>query len=320
VVPSASLFAKLFQQAFALARKHFYREVEDIGSNSFWGTIGDHVTVKDKIPLPLSNTEVARQMRTAVFLVILSSALSDYVFQPSYALDVDESPDFLHKIAAKDPPLGTHLRSVLLRAQSETERTSEAERRTEMALQAVMDCLDGMLSEEDEGPLRNELGRICKGASALWQGIQALDQTIVAVMELEDIPDQRDWKILDFGGRAAKDATTTTSSGSRDQQSGDTLAARGGGGGGGEGKGKATAGPAPVAERVIWPSLVIGGSPDRIVMAGYALSDGQIRAARTEKTMSPHRDNRSRRRTGSMEKHGGGPKFGLSLRHRSGRA
>lgn len=246
-------------------------------------------------------------MRTAAFLAILSSELSTFVFQPSYALEFDEIADFLHGVASRNPALEAHLRSVLLRAQPETERKSEAEQRANVAAQEVIRYLKGMLNEQDEGQLYSELGTLCSQASKLWQTIQTLDRSFITVMKLDGIPDPRSWKILDFSEGPAQEAS------SRDQQSRDTSSTRGG-------KAKAAADPVPVAERVIWPSLIIGGPTDEIVAAGYALSDSQMSAARAEKTKSPHRDTRSRQRARSIAEHAGGSRFGSSFQRRDGRA
>lgn len=263
--------------------------------------------MEDKIPLPLNNSEAALQMRTAAFLAILSSELSTFVFQPSYALDLDESADFLYRAASKNPRIEAHLRSVLLRTQPETERKSEAEQRANLAAQAVVSCLRGMLNEQDEGQLRSEIGKVCNHASKIWQTIQILDRMIIPIMVLDGIPDSRSWEILDFSQGPAQEGRP------RDQQSRDSSST-------GRGEAGATADPVPAAERVIWPSLVIGGPTDEMVAVGYALSDSQMSAARTEKTRTPHRDNRSRRRAGSVVERGAGSRFASSLQRRDGRA
>ncbi|KAK0624242.1 hypothetical protein B0T14DRAFT_517723 [Immersiella caudata] len=302
----APAFTKLFHQAFSLARKYVGKEVENIADNPLWGTFGGHPAVDDnKIPLPLNNSKAAQQMRTAAFIVILSTALMDCVFHPSYALYEEESSEFLVRIASKNSALEAHLRSVLLKAQPETQRKTEGERRARLAAAVVMEHLEGMFGEQDEKRLGSELEVLCNRASSVWQEVQTLDRMFTAVLTVDGIPNPRDWKILDFGEKPQQEASSKDQSDSNSSTRGD--------------KTKGPAGPDSVVERVIWPSLVMAGLTDEMAVAGFALSDRQVSAARAEKNKSPHRDTRFKQRNSFSASQAGGSRFGGPLRFGNGR-
>jgi len=275
-----------------------------------WGKFGDHWAVIDKFPLPLDNTPTATHMRVAVFLAILSSTLERYVFLPTYILEnVDELSQFLHSLAGRDQKLEAHLRSVLLRAQSETEQNIEARACAKQASDDVIVSIEGLFSEQEQAKLCSDIQMFCSQASDEWQIMQTLDRLVTPISDLYRLPTLQHWKILSgFGESAPQEA------GSQEQQSGSEAAARGP-------KRKGTgADPIASAERVVWPSLGIAGPTNEIVMFGYALSDSQLRTAKAEKAKNIHRDARSRQRGAPSTEHAGSARFGAVFRRGSGRS
>lgn len=248
-------------------------------------------------------------MRMAAFLAILSTAITDFIFQPTYALEVGQTPLFLHKIATREPTLERYLRSVLLKAQPETERKLVAKERVNLASDDVMSYLEGIFPQEEQERLSSDVQRFCSRASDVWQNIQILDRMFIAVLDFDKLPPPHEWKIVDFGEQSSQEADSI-----REQQPDGTSSSRGA-------RAKAAIADAvPAPERVVWPSLLIPGPIDEIAMIGYAISDSQVKAARAEKIRNPHRDDRRRQRARSMVEHASGGRLGAPLRRGSGRS
>ncbi|KAK0620211.1 hypothetical protein B0T14DRAFT_496789 [Immersiella caudata] len=257
-----SRFESLFQQAFELAKKSL--DV-DLGAESArWNGLRHHKAVKDKICFPSTDTPIAKMMRTAAFLAVLSSELSEHIFLSTYILEeAGELQGFLTSLAEREPELESHLRSVLLKAHLDEDKQSMAGSRTETAVKNVFECVEGLfLHRPQRESFRSDLEAICKQACDLWQYIQTLDDSITPNDGLFMLK----LKILDFSSppQLARNSKAPPNGGTSTQGPKTKLS---------------TNDPQLVPERVVWPSLV---TEEASLTHGYALSEDQVKKGKDE--------------------------------------
>jgi len=226
-------------------------------------------------------------MRTAAFLAVLSSELSDHIFLSTYILEnAGEFQRFLTSLAEREPELESHLRSVLLKAHLGKDRQSKADRCIETAVKNVFECVQGLFPHEPKrGSFRSDLESICKQACTFWQYIQTLDDSITPNYSLFT----PEFKILDFPSPPPQSARNPKA-----PPNGSTPA-----------QGQKTKlpinDPKLVPERVVWPSLV---TEEASLTHGYALSEDQVKKGKdeekTEMARSSRRETRRKSRAASM--------------------
>lgn len=68
-----------------LAEKNFGVDLGAEGAR--WHSLRHHKAVKDKTCLPSTDTPIAKKMKTAAFLAVLSSELSEHIFLSTYILE-----------------------------------------------------------------------------------------------------------------------------------------------------------------------------------------------------------------------------------------
>src|SRR4051812_19373553 len=101
------------------------------------------------IPLPPVETPVSKRMRMAAFLAVLSSELSNHVFQPTYILEMSgEFSRYLSELARKNWQHESLLRSVLTSTLTAEERESAARRRVDVVVRNVLACMEGLLVDQ----------------------------------------------------------------------------------------------------------------------------------------------------------------------------
>jgi hypothetical protein len=280
-----SRFESLFQQAFELAKKNLS---VDLGAESArWNGLRHHKAVKDKICFPSTDTPIAKQMRTAAFLAVLSSELSEHIFLSTYILEeAGEFQGVLTRLADREPELESHLRSVLLKAHLDEDKQSMARSRTETAVKNVFECVEGLfLHGPERKSFRSDLEAICKQACDLWQYIQTLDDRITP----NDSLFMSKLKILDFSSPPPQSARTSKALpnvGTPTQGPKTELP---------------TNDPQLVPERVVWPSFV---TEEASLTHGYALSEDQVKKGKdgekAEMARSSRREARRKSRATSM--------------------
>lgn len=134
------------------------------------------------IPLPLSNTPVAKQMRVAAVLSAIAHELCTHIFQPTYLLrDSAGLNRALGRLAQYDPDMESHLRSVLLAASG---YALEEDGGVDVAcIKAVYESVYGLLSklvpEAKRNGFKADLRNFCNKAAKEWSFMQKLDDRIV---------------------------------------------------------------------------------------------------------------------------------------------
>jgi hypothetical protein len=175
--------------------------------------------INANIPLPWSNSQLAKQMRVAFFLSVLAGELCTHIFQPTYLI---KDTTFLDKtlvaLSVKDPDLEAHFRSVLLMVDTKLGNTDESgdEACVKIAVNNVVNKVFNrasmLVDEAKHDAFKGELRLFCKRTCVVWRTIQKLEDRFVADLGLAQASRLRKWKPLIFED---PDQTVTSSSKSR---------------------------------------------------------------------------------------------------------
>ncbi|KAK4111085.1 hypothetical protein N656DRAFT_780877 [Canariomyces notabilis] len=143
-----------------------------------------------QIPLPLSNSGEAKQMRQAAFLAVLAREMGQNIFQPTYLFsDNKELIEILEDLAEDPsrPEREAHLRSVLLAATEWVPHTSAIEaRHMQAVVQTVLNYVLGLVPKEKQSTFKSKLENLCKKACEDWKVFQRLEGRV----ELDFKPDE----------------------------------------------------------------------------------------------------------------------------------
>jgi hypothetical protein len=135
------------------------------------------------IPLPVSNSPIAKQMRVAAVLSILGQELCSYIFQPTYLLkDSTSLNETLDSLARLEPELESHLRSVLLTASvsgvDDDDPVDLACMNT--VFESVHPRLSKLVPKEKQKEFKTELQDFVNKVSKEWSFMQKLDDKVVS--------------------------------------------------------------------------------------------------------------------------------------------
>ncbi|KEY67600.1 hypothetical protein S7711_08273 [Stachybotrys chartarum IBT 7711] len=146
-----------------------------------WEALRQHLDSKGHlIPLPASNSLVAKQMRMAVGLAVLGKALQEHIFQPLYLGHSSvESTSFLQSLRQKDDSHEIYVRSILLKAHPELQKRC-GEVRATYAVQEVMRVLEEVVPTDKLQECQAEVRRISADALQTWLPLQRIKEQIVA--------------------------------------------------------------------------------------------------------------------------------------------
>lgn len=149
------------------------------------------------------NTQVAKQMRVAAALAVLSRELSSSIFQATYSIGPvggDELSTLLDKIADKTPEVECHLRSVLLAATPQSLYDENAEEWAKKAVKNLMTVMKKLFPKGGPGRdrLRDGLQEVCGQALALWRTVQRVEGRVMLDFEPEYDEGEMEPKTLVF--------------------------------------------------------------------------------------------------------------------------
>ncbi|CAK7224675.1 hypothetical protein SCUCBS95973_005598 [Sporothrix curviconia] len=196
----------IWTRLFNLVEEHFRQDLEDkvLNDASCWKNLRSAEALKGptQIPLPQSNSPVAKAMRIASVLSILSRILHKHIFRPLYLLDEDaELTKLLHSVEFEDPAREENVRSTLLATLPEIQRHG-AKTRVQQVVREVSWVVQHLLGALPYDAFCSGLANACALACTEWQKIQ------MARMKIEPYfgppYDEFDWQALplpEFEGR-----------------------------------------------------------------------------------------------------------------------
>ncbi|KAF4182975.1 hypothetical protein CNMCM7927_009352 [Aspergillus lentulus] len=147
---------------------------ETLGNRLRWDVFWrqSNLAVQHRVPLPLSNSTAAKQMRLAVILAILAREIDKYIFQPTYAIAEDtQIREALTTLAASDSEKESFCRSILLSIDPETQ-SKALHSRMQIVIRNVSSYLYELLSESHFSNFRQSLEKVVQKAAEVWQPIQ----------------------------------------------------------------------------------------------------------------------------------------------------
>ncbi|CAM1510721.1 Fc.00g010560.m01.CDS01 [Cosmosporella sp. VM-42] len=241
-------------------------------NSSNWNKIRRHESVDDIIPLPLTNSAMAKQMRIAAILAICANALSRHVFQSTYILKTsNELSNLMTELSEVGREQELFLRSVLLSVWSDKQR----ENGRIWADQAVTDVVSNVKSILPKARLEDfasSLKNIYRNACDTWLHLQQLDGKVESVMYMSE---EAGWVAL-FSALPVNKVQGQKSNGDRpaDGDSEQPVQAQ-----------PLSKGDGKDAVAIIWPAFLFRTIKDgsvRILRDGLVLQEEQIRAGRDE--------------------------------------
>ncbi|GAB1312005.1 hypothetical protein MFIFM68171_02215 [Madurella fahalii] len=297
--------SKMFSLARKLAEDYFAVDLSPgIMSNSvLWTNIKKHPAVNKNIPLPLSDTPTAKQMRAAAFLAVLAHEMRRHIFQPTYLLRDNTG---LHKILddlveAGDNEREAHLRSVILRLSECHPKAADAvaTAHIDAAMSSVSDSVLGLIPDESKNDFEANLHSFCTEACEHWRFIQRLDGKIDLDFDADEarplfppVPESTPSKSKNPPPMMVRPNGTNPSPNSKSNNAK---------------KPNTTADPQTPAETltdavVVWPSFYNASTPAmETLVQGYLLTASQVAVAKSEEKAQqptgPRRTQRMQSRT-----------------------
>jgi hypothetical protein len=242
-------------------------------SSTAWAKIRNHSRVNRIIPLPLSNTREAKQMRISAVLAILAWSLAQYIFQPTYLLQCNELSDLLAGLADDDPVRENYLRSVLLPVLPSKQKAN-GKKRIEQVVLEVYVAVSPVLPTSKHDEFRSSLESMCKQVCGQWMRLQLLDEKIEPNF---DAYDEEDWKLLNlpaFNGNDGETASTDAGAVVDDAATESAIA---------DDDRYQGVGDIENISAVLWPSfLSFRGGESELLTEGFVLNKAQVKPAYNE--------------------------------------
>ncbi|KAK3304707.1 uncharacterized protein B0T15DRAFT_251074 [Chaetomium strumarium] len=166
----------IFNAARSLADTYFGVNLpgDILADQTHWNEISAY---NSNIPLPRSNSQLAKRMRVALVLSVMGQVLCKHIFQPTYLRDSPGIDNILKVLANKEPDLESHLRAVLLKTSNKIGIPDGSV--SEAASQNVFDLLAPLVPEDKRKEFQTGLHRLCTMARKEWESIQTLEDLVV---------------------------------------------------------------------------------------------------------------------------------------------
>ncbi|WQF77016.1 hypothetical protein CDEST_02030 [Colletotrichum destructivum] len=183
-----------FKDALALFKGFLGREVDEdrMHDSRSWDRVRDHVAIQRAIPLPVSNSTDAKQMRTIAGLVIYARALSEYVFRPTYLSLGTSADDVLDALPAANAFQDSLVRAMLLKVLPEQQKTRQDDC-AERVVEEVLTAVAGWVPTDQHATFRSQLRHLTSVLCSNWQRVQRLCERVEPCFAFET-PD--DWQLM----------------------------------------------------------------------------------------------------------------------------
>jgi hypothetical protein len=268
----------MFKLVHSLIVEFFGHDLENpaFQDQTTWENLRNHDLLKRIVPLPLSNTTSAKDMRVAALIGICAEAMSRHIFQSTYLLDGSQLHELIDALQSYDWNQGSYLRSVLLRSLI-TEQKENSLKRTKRLVAEVLKLTKPLLSAKRQVLFEDALLGVCKKITEQWMQFQELEAAVEPDFELND--DAGDWKLFLSPKRAMNNNVEFS-------QDPDPK--------------KAEAKLSMMQTNfVVWPAFFISEAGElELLQPGFALSEEQMQPAKSEENaISSRRARQEARRT-----------------------
>lgn len=151
-----------------------------LANAALWDQLKKHDIVHQaRIPLPLSNSLAAKQMRSVAVLAVLHAELKKHVYQPTYLFEDSHANDELTTLLTNmEPAKAAHLRSVILGAIDDGVWKQKVKVKVAAMKASVDTCIGPLLPESERSRFRDDLDRFFRKACHHWHYIQKLEDMV----------------------------------------------------------------------------------------------------------------------------------------------
>ncbi|KAH6622665.1 hypothetical protein F5144DRAFT_550320 [Chaetomium tenue] len=177
----SSKLNKIFLSARDMAETYFGDMPPQLRSNAaFWDNLKRHPAFRKDIPIPLSDTLVAKQMRMAAFLAFVAHEIRHNIFQPTYLLPDLGLARILDNLGDNDSDREAHFRSVLVRLADLSPSNTNAVIASHISavMANVSEHIHNLIPEKSRPAFDVKFRNLCTEAAEQWKFIQRLDGKI----------------------------------------------------------------------------------------------------------------------------------------------
>ena len=174
----------MWKTAFMLVDTFFNRNLENsvLVDAHIWEALELHEAINGSIPIPASNSPVAKHMRVAALLKVFGEALCDRIFVTTYVTEDDSHAEFMGNLARRNSAQETYLRAVTLRS-LQGQQAYNAKKNIGNVVDEVMDYAMPLLPPTCVEKLRNTLTMSCQEICKQWMELQKIRARVEASLE-----------------------------------------------------------------------------------------------------------------------------------------
>ncbi|KAF3396118.1 hypothetical protein F1880_007246 [Penicillium rolfsii] len=250
----------IFNLVYGLVDDFFGHDLENstFQDQSNWESLRNHDLLKRIVPLPLSNTTAAKEMRVAALIGIFAEAMSRHIFQSTYLLDGSQLHDLIDTLQSQNWDQGSYLRSVLLRSLIK-EQHENGLRRTKRLVAELLKLTKPLLSAKRQVHFEDALVGVCNNITEQWMQFQELE---VAVEPEFVLLDDADWKLFLLPKRAMNNVELSVDPELSKAEAELSMSQ---------------------LNFVVWPAFFISGAGEsELLQPGFALGEEQMQPAKSE--------------------------------------
>jgi hypothetical protein len=176
-----------------------------------WAELHENDVLGHRIPLPQSNSGIAKKMRVAVILGLFARLVDNVVFQPNYLLrEETELRDILEEEAAINSTKETYIRGVLL-SMSPEEQDVNIKRGVNIVVNDMLNSVRVLLTSDALQTFGKALERLVTQFRTQWKVIQHARQKLETTLK-HSASVEHPWRVFDVRVADAKEGKYTPTS------------------------------------------------------------------------------------------------------------
>ncbi|RYN17590.1 hypothetical protein AA0115_g11735 [Alternaria tenuissima] len=182
---TAERIEKIWQSSISLIADFAGQELPEDVLQIDWNELRKKNVFKDQIPLPRTNSDIAKLMRVAMVVEAFATLVDRFVFQPTYLLnETSRLREILCQQASTDPGRERFARGILLSMSSDSQEVNSKD--GEDVLDSVLDellrnsMMRSLFTAEDISSLDKELTDLVIQFQEEWEKVQRGKQKLEA--------------------------------------------------------------------------------------------------------------------------------------------